>query len=513
MIREIIRLKIKGLSNSMISQSLKRSRSTIVKYVSSIDASGFDKSELLKLTDLDLSDLFETTNSLDSTVSDRELVHKVLHDYFPYVDRELKRVGVTRQILWKEYKEKHPEGVMYSQFCEHYAAWNKKSEGYMPNEHKAGDKMFVDYAGKKLHITDKGTGEIVPVEVFVAILGASQYTFVEASLTQQVPDFLNSLQNSMSFFGGVPVAIVPDNLKSAVIKSDRYEPFINEELADFSFHYDTTVLPARPRKPKDKSLVEGAVNITYTRIYAALRDKTFYSLEDLNLAIRELLVPYNQTPFQKKPFSREELFNQVEKPELKSLPVFRYELKEYKYATVQKNCHVHYTKDNNYYSVPHAYIGKKVKLILSLTSVDIYHNSTRIAMHPRNRRPHAYTTIKEHMPSNHKYQSEWTPDFFIKKADAIGYAVCEYIRKILQLKQHPEQSYKSCQGILSFENKVGKTRLNKACKLALEHNMIGYSHLKNILVNNMDKQTDQATLFTFPKIQHENIRGAEYYNN
>lgn len=512
MIREIIRMKDLGLSNSKISQSLRKSRTTIVKYISAIEASGLNYKELLDLSNQDLYELFEISTDLNDSKNSREVTHNELFAFFPYVEKELKRVGVSRHILWGEYKQKHPEGVMYSQFCDHYLKWNKKNEGYMPTEYKAGEKLFIDYAGKKLHIVNQESGEITAVEVFVATLGASQYTYVEASFTQQIPAFINSVQNCLHYFGGVPACIIPDNLKSAVTKASKYEPFINEQFAGFSSHYDTSIMPTRPLKPKDKALVEGAVNITYTRIYAVLRNREFYSIEALNIAIFELLDVYNKAPFQKKNHSRFDLFHEMEKDALKPLPTLRYELMEYKIATAQKNCHVYYSTDKNYYSVPHTYIGKKVKLVLSQNVVEIYYAQTRIALHPRSRKPYIYVTVKEHMPTNHTYNKDWSPEYFINWAEGIGDAVKEFIEALLQRKNYPEQNYKSCVGILTFASKVGKYRLNNACKRALIFGAINYNKVKTILEKGLDKQEDNSTLLTMTKLNHENIRGSKYYN-
>jgi transposase len=509
MIREIIRMKDNGLSNNQISKSLGKSRTTIIKYLDVIETSGISLKELLELKEADLSELFDVPKELNP--ANREQIHKDLHSYFPYLEKELKRVGVTRHILWREYKAKHPEGVMYSQFCEHYNKWSRKSEGYMPTIHKAGEKLFIDYAGKKLHIIDKETGEIKPVEVFVATLGASQYTYVEASFSQQIPDFISSVQNCLYYLGGVPACIIPDNLKSAVTKSNKYEPHVNEQFACFASHYDTSIMPARALKPKDKSLVEGAVNITYTRIHAVLRDKEFYSIAELNLAIKELLLIYNQTPFQKKQHSRTGLFLEIEKDALKPLPVDKYELRDYKIATVQKNCHVYYSADKNYYSIPNAYIGKKVKLVLTQSVVEIYHNQTRIALHGRSRKAYHYVTVKEHMPVGHTYNADWSSEYFIAWAQKIGTSTKEYIEKILDKKQYPEQSYKSCMGILSMAVKIGKERLNNACKRALGYDAVSYNSIKNILERGLDKEEEQLDLFNISISNHDNIRGADYY--
>jgi len=509
MIREIIRMKSKGLSNNKVSQSLGKSRTTIIKYLTAFKESGFDYEELLKLSDTDLFELFDIQGAI--AVSDRDAVHLELYAYFPYSEKELKRVGVTRHILWEEYKQKHPEGVMYSRFCFHYSKWIQKSLGYMPTVYKAGDKLFIDYAGKKLHIIDKETGEIKPVEVFVATLGASQYTYVEASFSQKVPDFLDSIQNCLRFLEGVPACIVPDNLKSAVIKSNKYEPFINEQFASFACHYDTSILPARPLKPKDKSLVEGAVNVTYTRIYAALRNQEFYSIQALNAAIKVQLGTYNNTAFQKKQLSRTELFLEIEKKALRPLPAALYELREYKTATIQKNCHVYYAPDKNYYSAPHAFIGKKVKMILTQNVVEIYHANSRIALHLRSRKPYAYITEKEHMPVSHTYNSNWSPEYFVSWAERMGPSVKECIEKILQRKQYPEQSYKSCVGILTLAAKTGKERLNNACNRALAYEAIGYNQIRNILERGLDNQVVSTDLQVPIPVKHENIRGSKYY--
>jgi transposase len=509
MIREIIRMKDIGLSNSQISQNLGKSRTTIIKYLTVVDTSGLGYKELLELSNQELYELFEINGELCEKKSKKK-IHSDLYAFFPYAEKELKRVGVTRQILWREYRQKYPEGVMYSRFCDHYSTWNRKNEGYMPVEYKAGEKLFIDYAGKKLHIIDPETGEIIPTEVFAATLGASQYTYVEASFTQRIPDFLNSVQNSLHYFGGVPACIVPDNLKSAVTKAGKYEPLINEQFAGFSSHYGTSIMPTRPLKPKDKSLVEGAVNIIYTRIYAALRNEKFYSLEELNAAIRELLETYNKAPFQKKKHSRSELFYEVEKQALKPLPTMRYELRDYKTATVQKNCHVFYSADKNYYSVPHAHVGRKVKLIFTQSTVEIYYGQSRIAVHVRSRRPYTYITVKEHMPVSHTYNNEWCSEYFINWAAKVGSSVKECIEIILQKKQFPEQNYKSCVGILNFTNKVGKERLDNACKRAVTFGAIGYNQIKNILEKGLDKPTGESE-FAGTSVEHENIRGAEYF--
>ena len=510
MIREIIRMKEMGFSMRKIARSIGKSRTTILKYVTNIEASDLSFKELLELTSEDIYELFGTPQSISS--SNTDVIQKELLAFYPYVEKELKRVGVTRYILWDEYKQKHPQGVMYSRFCESYRQWSKKSDGYIPVSHKYGEKLFIDYAGKKLHIIDRQTGEIKPVEVFVGTLGASQYTYIEASFSQQIPDFITSVQNSFFFFGGVPACVIPDNLKSAVTKADKYEPFVNEQFARFSEHYNTSVMPTRSRKPKDKPLVEGAVNIAYTRIYASLRNTEFYGISELNAAIKVCLEVHNKSPFQKKEHSRWTLFHDNEKACLKPLAIEKYELRDYKTATVQKNCHVYYSPDKNYYSVPHTLIGKKIKLILTHSVVEIYHQQTRVAFHSRSRKAFDYVTLKEHLPVNHTYNLDWSSEYFINWATKIGVNTKESIEKILLQKQYPEQNYKSCMGILSMAKKVGNQRLDNACKRALLFDAVGYNPIKNILEKGLDKLEEQVKLFYTIPIQHDHIRGSEYYN-
>jgi len=346
---------------------------------------------------------------------------------------------------------------------------------------------------------------------FVAILGASQYTYAEASISQKKEDFVVSVENALHFFQGVPAAIVPDNLKSAVIKSNRFEPTINETFMDFAEHYGTTVLPARAYKPRDKSLAEGAVKILYQRIYPALRGKEFYSLKQLNEAIWKELEIHNNKKLTGRPTSRLQLFIEDEKDKLMPLPVEKYEIKEMSMATVMQNGHVSLSKDKHYYSVPYQYIRKKVKIVFTSKRVEVYHKYNRIALHKRNYRQYNYTTTKEHLASTHQFITEWTPQRFIDWAASIDESVKDFIVRLLEQKHHPEQAYKSCMGVLSYVKKVGKERLANACKRALDHHVYNYKIIQKILENGLDKldnenQEEQELPF------HNNIRGENYYN-
>ena len=505
-IRLLLKLHNQGRSKVQIAIMTGIARNTVKKYLKEFEASNLSFIEVSALSDKDLEDLFVNPE-------DRPLNEKLLNlfELFPTYDKKLKCKGVTRLKLWEEYRCSHPDGLGRSQFNRYFAQWKAQVSPTMRMEHKAGDKLYVDFAGDKLSIVDIHTGEVTPVEVFVAILGASQLTYVEAVMTQQKEDFIAACENAMYYCGGVPAAIVPDNLKSAVTKSSKYEPQLNETFADFAEHYGTTILPARAYRPRDKALVENAVKIVYTRIYVKIRSKTYYSLEDLNLAIREALEEHNLALLNGRDYSRRQQFEEVERAALNALPPLRYELKKQHYATVAKNGHVSLSPDKHYYSVPYRFIGKKVKLLYSRHSVEVYYNYERIALHKRSKARYHYTTEKEHLASAHRFVSEWTPERFTSWAEDIHEDVKLYILKILDRKQHPEQAYKSCVGILSFAKKVGHDRLTKACQRALGYGAYNYKTIQMILEKELDKtdKPDETNQLSMPL--HENIRGENYY--
>lgn len=507
MLKEIIRLKIKGYSHKKISSLIGKSRPVIIKYVKAFETSGFTYQELLSHTEWEIHELFElNTHNKQSTNTNIQL-----QNFFSYAEKEIHRTGMTKYILWEEYKEKNPQGIMYSRFCFHFNKWLKNTDSYMPINHIAGDKLYVDHTGKKLKIVDADTGEIQEKEVFVATLGASQYTYVEACDSQKLPDYIKALENALHFFGGVPACVVPDNLKSAVTKACKYEPEINKHLADFATHYDIAIMPTRSRKPKDKALVEGAVKIVYSRIYTKIRNEEFHSLDELNAAILVKLKDYNDVKFQERDCSRRDLFEELDKPALRALPTKIYELKDYKQSTVQKNSHIFISKDKNYYSVPHTYVGKKVSVIISSKTVEIYSKYKRIAFHKRSNKTYQYITIKEHMPSNHRFVQELSSEKITRLSESAGESTRRYIQVIIDSHSYQESSYKSCLGILSLAKKVGDERLNMACKRALSFDAYSYKIIKNILDKGLDTIEKEDTQdISIPK--HNNIRGAEYYN-
>lgn len=504
-IRKVIKFHCSGKSKLFISNYLSLSRNTVKKYIALFDALGLNLEDLEKKADADLEDLFS-----QSTLESANPKLEKLQSYFPKMERDLKKVGVTVQHLWEEYYKENPDGLKSSQFRYHFRNWSNRVNPVMHMNHKAGDKMYVDYAGKTLSVIDQDTGEIREVQFFVAILGASQYTYAEASLSQQKEDFVASVENAVRFFGDTPGAIVPDNLKSAVIKSSRFEPTINETLADFAEHYQTAILPARAYKPRDKSLVEGAVKILYRRIYVHLREQKFFSLDQLNEQIWNLLEVHNKTKLTARPYSRLELFTEDEKKELNPLPQERFEIKYQSFATVMQNGHVSLSSDKNFYSVPYQYLRKKVKLLYTKSTVEIYYKYNRIATHPRHYKPYVYTTNPEHMASTHQFVADWSASRFLDWASGIDPSVGEFIMKIIDSKNHPEQAYKSCLGILSFEKKVGKQRLINACKRALDYRIYSYKAIQNILENNLDRiDIESETDLELP--HHDNIRGKNYF--
>lgn len=506
-VRKTLVLFHQGRDKSFISRYLQISRTTVQKYLTLFKVLDLDIEQLNKKSDAELDKLFSSNNQA-------ELPPKLqaVYDFFPQMEKDLKKRGVTKQRMWEEYLAQNPDGLRSSQFMSRYMEWSKRVNPVMHMEHKAGDKLFIDYAGQKLTITDKHSGEVTEVEFFVAILGSSQYTYAEASPSQKKEDFIHSVENALQFYGGVPQAIVPDNLKSAVTKSDRFEPTINETFLDFAEHYQTTVLPARAYKPRDKSLAEGAVKILYQRIYAALRNKNFYSIEELNEAIWEELEAHNNKKLTGRPLSRRQMFDSVEKDILSPLPQQRYEIKYQSMATVGQNGHVQLSKDKHYYSVPYQYIRKKVKLLFTSSTVEIYYRYNRIAVHKRSLKAYNYTTKTEHLASAHQFIAEWNPQRFINWGASIDEYVKEFITRLLEQRLYPEQAYKSCMGVLNFAKKVGNDRLTAACKRAIDYGVYNYTIIKTILQKGLESADDQQDN-DMPQLPfHTNIRGNNYYN-
>ena len=498
----VLRLLMEGKSRRYISRIVEISRNSVDKYIHIFNSHPLGLHELHKLDDYDLQLIVKPEYQSKSSL-------ETLYDGFASVVKELKKVGVTKQFLWNIYKNKHPDGVGYSQYCDHLNKYLKNNELSYVFDHKAGDKLMVDFAGKKLCLTDYETGEQLPVEFFVGILPCSGFTFAKASLSQQSPDFLGCLGACMAAIGGVPDAIVTDNLKPAVNKASKYDPELNPSMADFAEHYNTVVLPTRAYKPKDKAMVEGAVKILYTRVYAPLYDKVFHSLHDLNKAIAELVAQHNNLPYQNKIGSRLQQFETLEKEKLKELPKEPFELRSYQQAKVHPNCHVVLSEDKHHYSVPYSYVGKKIYIKYTNERVEIYWNYKQIAIHERLKANNKYTTNPSHLHPNHQYYYNWSEEFFKKESVKIGENTHLLIGQIFGQFKHPEQAYKLCQGVLQLAKKYGKEHIEEAAEICIKYDFISYNKLEYLL------KLDLKVLKDLPDeplpIDHENLRGQSYY--
>jgi len=508
-IKQMLQLKVAGKSNRFISQLLGRSRNTINEYVKLFNQLDQSLEELSLLPLSELNSLLAHLKSKKSPSDERyENLVKHKQGYFS----DLKRPGATYQTIWYQYRASFPNGYGYTQFKKHLKELLQKSQpkAYsMPISHKYGDKLFIDFTGKKLSVVNRETGEEKKMEVFVAVLGGSNYTYVEACKSQNSEDFIRCTINCLEYMGGVPQALVPDNLKSAVTKADKYEATINRQYQAMALHYDTVVYPTRAAKPQDKALVEGAVKLVYQRIFFHLSKQTFFSLTELNEQLHQLLEQYNHRAFYKQTESRLERYIKSEKHLLKPLPPHRFEPKTVKRAKVQRNSHV--WLNAHYYSVPYSYMGKYVQVHFNSKTVEVYYNYERIAIHKYCEQSWTYTTIKEHMASQHQFVMDWNPKRFIRWGKKNGTATGTYIEKVLAKSTYPEQAYKSCMGILNLAKKYSSQRLEKACARGLQYEKYSYRTIERILSLAMDKiEEDTQNQLQLPL--HDNIRGANYYD-
>ena len=508
-LKQIITLHLNAYSNRKIAHTLGISRNTVNTYMRLFSASEYSFKELLSFDSLQLSELFSSTTTVDIER------HNALMLCFETINKARNHPGFTFLYHYNEYTLSTENPYSYTQFMEHYNRKYKQEKGSMKLEHLPGKEMYIDFAGKKLSYTDITTGEIIPVEVFVSILPNSQYTYVQACMSQKKEDLIQCCINALEFYKGVPLAIVSDNLKSAVSRSSKYEALINRSFKDFASHYGCVVNPTRSYSPQDKALVENAVHLVYQRIYYPIREMTFFSLEELNQEIQAKLAIYNQILFQRKEASRIELFQSIERQYLKPLPSVNYQIKEFKRAKVQKIGYVYFSPDKSYYSVPYRYIGNQTTLHYTSTTVEVYYNHIRIALHKRSLVKGAYNTIKEHLSSTHQYYTSWSPDFFKKQAEPHGVHVVKCVEKILDNVEYPEIGYKRVIGLILLHKNYGSDRLDKACELALMEKIATYKHIKNILYHKMDihyqENSIKVNLNTTHIPSHSNIRGASNY--
>lgn len=427
-----------------------------------------------------------------------------------WIHRERHRPGVTLELLHHEYLEQHPNGLKYTAFCDRYRQWLARRGLVMRQVHLAGDKLFVDYSGKKPRIIDSETGEIIEVELFVAVLGASNFTYAEVTRSQRGPDWIASHVRALEYFGGAPAALVPDQLKSGVTRSCRYEPEVQRTYEELAEHYGTTVLPARPRRPRDKAKVEVAVQIAQRWILARMRDEVFHSIASMNARIRELLEDLNGRTMQRYGKSRRELFDEIERAALRPLPSNRFEYVQWVKARVNIDYHV--SIEGHLYSVPHRLVHEDVEARLAGGSVEILHNRKSVALHVRSHVKGGFTTCPEHMPSSHRAHAEWTPSRILSWAGKVGSATQSLCDAILSDRPHPEQGYRSCLGILRLAKRYGNERVEAACARALRARARSYRHVESILKHGLDRVPSPDTETTSHPVMHVNVRGRDYYN-
>jgi transposase len=502
-IGEVLRLKWEcGLSNRAIARSCSLSHSTVGEYLRRAQEAGLSWPLPADLGEDTLFELLFPSSAQSSSrvipVPDWSLIHT-----------ELRKQGVTLRLLWVEYREAQPDGYGYSQFCALYRQWAKRLKPSMRLSHKGGEKVFVDYAGQTVPIVDPNTGELHPAQIFIGVLGASNYTYAEAHESQELPNWIGAHVRMFAFFGGVPEIVVPDNLKAGVKHPCRYEPDLNPTYQDLAQHYGTAVIPTRVRKPKDKAKVEVGVQVVERWILARLRHHTFFSLADLNQAIRELLNELNTRQMEHLGRSRRELFERLDQAALKPLPELPYEFAIWKKARVNIDYHIEFEK--HYYSVSHTLIHKEVYVRATQSTIEIFFHNRRVASHRRTHAPGRHTTLSEHMPPAHQKYLEWSPDRFTRWAGSIGPNTVQLVQALLDSRQHPQQAYRSCLGLLGLGSRYGEQRLEAACGRALRAGIHSYKGVKNILDAKLDQVEPEEAPTVVPKT-HENIRGQTYYH-
>jgi len=507
MIKQVLQLHKGGRSNRSIAVKLDLDKETVNTYVRTVKANNYDIDELLKLEDPVLEGKFKAGSAAYTDKRFDELKERL-----PYLEQAMKHKHVTRYFLWQEYLTSQPNGYRYTQFCFHLTQLLNARKPVAHLEHNPGEKLYIDFAGDTVDLVDFETGEVHKAQVFVATLPYSDYTFAMAVASQSTADFLYAFSRCLAFLGGSPKIVVPDNLKAAVIKTDKYEPELSQLMADFANHYGFVVLAARPGHPRDKSSVENEVKIIYNRVYAPLRNRTFTSIEELNVAFGEKVRDHNQTRMQKRNHTREELFIAEEKPVLIPLPQTVYEVKYYIDLHVAANNYIYLRRDNHYYSVPYACIGQKVSVIYTRTLVQVYFKNQSIAVHQRIV-GYGYTTVKEHLCSSHQHYLGRSPEYYIEKAKQCSEELEKLIRRIFEQTQIPETMYKRCDGLLNLYRKTELKAFECACRMALDHGQLSCKFVQRViekktykLYETLEGENRETSL---PK--HENIRGREYY--
>lgn len=502
-IREILRLHHQhGLSMRQISDSVSVGIGTVHRLLRRCTAAELSWAAVVEMNDQELS------AALHSHAGAAGAAEVVVPDW-QVMEQELSKKGVTRQLLWEEYVclNGADKSYSYSQFCALYQKWRGQSRITMRQQHRAGEKCFVDYSGMTMPVKI-GEQRVRQAQIFVAALGFSSYTYAEASWTQQSADWLASSTRMLEFFGGVPLLIVPDNLKSAVTTACNYDPDKNPLYAQWASHYGTVILPTRINKPQDKAVVESSVLQVQRRLLAPLRKRTFHTLRQLNEALAERLQQLNAKPFQKRPGSRAEQFQQVDQPALRPLPKQPFELLQSRTVKVHPDYHVQF--GSHLYSVPYQYVGQKLQLHASAELVRLYYNSQEVASHVRNT-DYGYSTLPAHMPRSHFEQARWTPQTLLAQAQRIGPNVTQWVQLLFDSKDHPEQAYRVCMGLFGLVREHSAQRVDRSCQIACQHQMLRLKQLKNILKHKTDLLTREEPCPAPLPQQHANVRGAKYF--
>lgn len=505
-IKELLRLKYEcALSFERIGRALKISKGVVAKYVKAAEVAGLNWPQIRELDE-------EALERRLSARQGRGAARGYVAPDFAYVHQELRRKSVTLALLWEEYRQGNGEAAyQYSRFCDLYRVFARSLKRSMRQTHRAGEKLFADYAGDTVPVIDAATGEVRRAHVFVAVLGASNYTYACATAAETQADWLGGLGRALQFIGGAPELIVPDNPRAMIGEANRYEPEPQRAVAEFAAHYGTAVLPARPYRPQDKAKVEVGVQIVQRWILARLRNRRFFSVTELNSAIAELVEDLNRRPFKKLPGCRREAFESIDRPALRPLPATSFQYAQWKKA--RANIDYHVEVDGHYYSVPHALVRQEIEIRLTVGSVECFFKGKRIAAHARSARRGAHSTVPEHMPAAHRAHVEWTPGRMMNWAATLGAATTEIVRYQLESRPHPEQGYRACLGVMRLAKTYGKTRLEAACARAVALGARRYKSVASILKAGLDRQplpgSAQAEL-TLPT--HGNVRGSSYYH-
>lgn len=505
-IKEVLRLKYEcNLSERDIARSCQVSRSTVADYLMKAKAAGIRWPEAADLNENQLNERLFPPQRIAPSVSrplpDCQYIYNELRTY--------RKFNLTLSQLWIEYKANHPDGYQYTQFCDYYRQWRSKLDYCMRQEHRAGEKLFIDY-GEGLSILDLATGELILTQLFVAVWGASNFTYAEATLSQTLPEWIGSHVHAFTYFKCLPRVLVPDNVRSGVSLASFYEPEVNPTYAEMAEYYHCAVLPTRPYHARDKAKVETGVLIAKRWILSVLRKRIFHSLAELNAAIRECLEHLNSRLLHHSQKSRRGLFETIDRPAALSLPEVPYEYAEW--SKVKLSFNYHFEIDHHYYSAPYQLIHERLDIRLTATTIEAFRKGERVAAHIRSYIKGEYSTLKEHMPAEHQAYAEWSPERFIHWAGKIGTSTVQVVEKILASRPYPEQAYKACRGIMRLSQDYGAERVEAAAKRALNFNNCSYRSLSNILSKDLDRQPE--TLPSSGQLIlpfHENIRGPQYY--